>query len=308
MKNLKGLTMKKKHIISITKILIGLLFITSGFAKVLESNEFAKSISNYGFGWAGFLAPIFSGTEIILGLCILLNIRPKQVSMLIGLMTIFFTLAFSYAFLFKNIKDCGCMGSYINIPWQLTFTRNILIISGCFWINDNSNNENIKISTWKKWLIFIFAGISLSLAGFTFKGTVFNKVKIHEGEQIDKSLLKDFKYKISKGKSIVFLFNPDCGHCWNSTENIKYIKNIPEYSNTFAITNESEALSGYIDKMKPNFEILIYPTNELFEKVKEYPVLLLINNGKVIKVFKSDNIPCGQILQHIEDLEKGKTN
>jgi len=147
------------------QILTGILFMVSGFFKVIDSQAFSSLISSYGFGLAGAVAPIISSAEIILGLCLILDIMPKTTAIIAVVMTSLFTIVFSYAFLFRGIEDCGCMGSFFKTSPYVSFFRNILIILGCMWIWRNLEDKDASSKNWKKWVVCLIGGASLCVSG-----------------------------------------------------------------------------------------------------------------------------------------------
>jgi uncharacterized membrane protein YphA (DoxX/SURF4 family) len=281
-------------------ILAGALFVFSGAMKAVDSQSFAILIDRYGAGWAGYGAPFISGIEIILGLCLILNIRPRLTSLIVGLLTVVFTIAFTYAFFVRGVQDCGCMGSFrfLKIPAFVSFARNILIIAGCFWIWRFTEDNNPQTSAWKKWVIYIVGSLSFCLSGYSLGAHFLNKNKIHVGDQIDAGALHQFNYMISKGTSFVFIFGADCYHCWNATENVKSIRGIPEFNNVIGIAMYGDT-TEYMTEMKPNFPVFKNPSAELGEVINEVPVLLMLKNGKIERIFKADNIPCGHMLKRM---------
>jgi uncharacterized membrane protein YphA (DoxX/SURF4 family) len=285
-----------KHII---QIFAGILFVFSGFFKSLDSQYFSSLINAYGFGWADHIIPFISSFEIILGLCLILNVMPKTTVLITGIFTIIFTIAYIYAYFIRGIEDCGCMGSIIKIPPYLSFVRNMLIIAGCIWIWKNFDNKETQKRNWKIWTICLFGSISFYVSGYTLGFPLFEKSKIHEGDQINSTVLRYFDNKFSKDTSIIFIFRPDCFHCWNTTENVKSIKRTPGFNNVLGLTYAEVDTSQFMKVMQPNFEVLKYPTNELYDYIIGVPVLLILENGKIIRIFKSQDIPCGPMLRRM---------
>ena len=286
----------KNKLKRIIQVIAGIIFIASGTMKAIDSQSFANLIAAYGFDWAGGIAPVISSVEIILGLCLILDIRPKTTAAAATLITLLFTIVFSYAFFHRGIEDCGCMGSFIRVSPYISFSRNIVLIIGCFWIWLNFENTG-SISNWKKWSVYILGGISFYTSGYSLNNPLIEQDKIHEGEQINTTVIQCFKDKISKDTCIIFIFRPDCFHCWNTTENIKSIKRTSGFHNIIGITYFNEDTSQYMKEMKPNFEVLKYPTDELYNYIIGVPVLLVVKDGKVIKKIKSEDIPCGPLLR-----------
>ena len=285
-------------------IIIGILYLFSGLTKALDSQWFAVLIATYGFPWAGNFSPLISGIEVVLGLCLLLNIRPKFTVLIVGILTALLTIVFAFAFFTKGVSDCGCMGPLITIPYQISFGRNVLIILGCYWVWDYYKNEIKPVSNWKKWVIYITGALTFCLAGSTLGMNIIDKSKVRVGDRVDKTYLSKYQELISKGRSYVFIFSPGCGHCWNATENVKTYKNADNSNNVFGLTFPNEDTTRYMRQMKPNFKIFRYPNNELKE-IFEIPSFLVIENGTIVKIFKSDKIPCIQMLNIIEQ-ETGK--
>ena len=279
------------------QIIAGTIFIVSGAMKAIDSQSFSNLISAYGFEWAGNITPIISSLEIILGLCLTFDILPKTTALAATVIALFFTFAFSYAFFFRGIEDCGCMGSFVKVSPFISFTRNILLIIGCAWLYRNSRNTDIQTNNWKKWTVYILGGISLYISGYTLGNPLIQKDKIKVGEQINKTIFQCFENEISTDTCIVFIFRPECYHCWNTTENIKSIKRTPGFSNVVGITYSDVDTSQYMKEMEPNFEVLKYPNTDLYNYIVGVPVLLILNNGKVIKRLDAEDIPCGPMLR-----------
>jgi uncharacterized membrane protein YphA (DoxX/SURF4 family) len=282
----------------IIQIVIGVLFILSGALKALDSQTFSVLIKSYGFwGGLGYLGPFISGIEILLGLFLILNIRARATALIVSLLTIVFTISFAYAFFAKGIEDCGCMGNFVTIPPAVSFARNIFIIAGGLWIWKYNSDEKTETDTWKRWTVLVVGCLSFLVAGYTLGKQIIDKNNIHQGDQLSTSLFRFFDRSVFTGKTVVYIFSPNCGHCWNSTENVKSIKEIPQFNNLVGVTFNDVDIADYVAAMQPNFEIVNYPTDELHDYVKEVPVLLILNNGKVEKMFKSQDIPCGKMLE-----------
>lgn len=58
----------------VAEIVVGMMFIFSGFGKVDSAQEFGELISKYGFDWFSILSPIIIIAEIAIGMLLLLRI------------------------------------------------------------------------------------------------------------------------------------------------------------------------------------------------------------------------------------------
>lgn len=119
-----------------SRILVGLVFIFSGFVKGVDPLGTAYRIEDYfiayGTDWATplalFLSIALSSLEFVLGLALLLNIRLKALSWVLFPLMIFFTGLTLYDAIYTPVPDCGCFGDAIKLTnWQ-TFYKNIVLI------------------------------------------------------------------------------------------------------------------------------------------------------------------------------------
>ncbi len=117
------------------RILLGLLFIYSGFTKGVDPLGTMYKVEDYyiayGFDWALPLAIyqsfIMNAVEFILGVSLLLKLKPKLVTILTALMMAAFTFMTYMDAMYTKVPDCGCFGEALIITnWQ-TFYKNLTI-------------------------------------------------------------------------------------------------------------------------------------------------------------------------------------
>lgn len=127
----------KKITVESCRILIGLLFIFSGFVKAVDPLGSAYKFEDYfiAFGFdflnifALFLSFFLSALEFALGMCILLAIYRRVTTILTLSFMGFMTLLTLYSALFNPVSDCGCFGDALVLTnWQ-TFYKNLILIT-----------------------------------------------------------------------------------------------------------------------------------------------------------------------------------
>lgn len=118
-----------------SQVLVGLLFLFSGFVKAVDPLGTAYRIEDYlsvyGIDHEFWLAIVLSFTlnaaELLIGGLILLNVKPKVTAWLLTLMMAVFTLTTMYDALYSPVPDCGCFGDALILTnWQ-TFYKNLAI-------------------------------------------------------------------------------------------------------------------------------------------------------------------------------------
>jgi uncharacterized membrane protein YphA (DoxX/SURF4 family) len=117
------------------RLMLGLLFLFSGFSKGVDPLGTAYRVEDYfiayGVDWmmpsALFFSFVLNAAELVLGGLLILNIKPKLISWLVLVMMVFFTLTTLNDAISNPVPDCGCFGdALIMTNWQ-TFYKNLVI-------------------------------------------------------------------------------------------------------------------------------------------------------------------------------------
>jgi len=159
-----------KFIQNISRLLIGLLFIFSGFVKAIDplgsTYKFTDYFVAFNIEWlspaALFLAVVLSSIEFVIGFAILNNVYTRISSVLMFIFMSFFTLLTFYLALANPVTDCGCFGDAIKLTnWQ-TFYKNLvfMIPAGIvFWKRKHFSSRFNRPAQ----LIIAIVGILISL-------------------------------------------------------------------------------------------------------------------------------------------------
>ncbi len=128
-----------KYAIQIIRILVGVLFILSGFVKLVDPkgtsyklyDYFAEDVLNLPF-LQEFVLPlafVFVVAEVVLGVFLLLgSFKGFALWSLFGLIVFFSFLTF-YSAYFDKVKDCGCFGDALKLdPWESFYKDLILLV------------------------------------------------------------------------------------------------------------------------------------------------------------------------------------
>jgi len=127
----------KKIWVEVLRILVGLLFIFSGFVKAIDPLGSAYKFHEYftAFGMP-FMEPltltasfILSAFEFSLGVCILLGAYRKITSFLILAFMLVMTVLTLYLAIANPVTDCGCFGDALVISNWETFIKNIFLLA-----------------------------------------------------------------------------------------------------------------------------------------------------------------------------------
>lgn len=163
-----------KWIANISRILIGIVFVFSGFVKGIDPLGFGYKLEDYfiAFNWqfliplALFFSIVLCTIEFVIGAMLLLNLRLKITSWLLLAMMVFFTLLTLNDALNSPVPDCGCFGDAIKLTnWQ-TFYKNLVLLPMAILVFVYRNKFKPFTNSGKQWLIAVFL-IGL-FAGFSY--------------------------------------------------------------------------------------------------------------------------------------------
>lgn len=132
---------------NICRILVGAVFIYSGFVKGVDplgsDYKFTDYFNAFGMSWMNFSALFFSFllsmAEFLIGICLFLNIKTKWAAWGALLFMAFFT-PLTLVLAIKNpVSDCGCFGDALVLSNWETFWKNVVLLALTLMIFYNKN-------------------------------------------------------------------------------------------------------------------------------------------------------------------------
>ncbi len=143
----------------ISRIVIGVIFIYSGFVKAVDpfgsTYKFNDYFIAFGANWASIfsfgLAIILSSAEFIIGVSLFLNLKiTKGIWGAILLMAVFTPLTFILA-LTNPVQDCGCFGDALILTnWQ-TFWKNIVLLIPLIYLFIHKKDIRNSLTNMEQW-------------------------------------------------------------------------------------------------------------------------------------------------------------
>lgn len=163
-----------KTLVTIARILVGLLFIFSGIVKANDPLGLSYKIQEFFELWGLHalndytlgLSILLNAFEIIAGVALLVRWKFKLTGWLLLFLIIFFTVLTGYTYWTGLPKNCGCFGDCLPISSQFSFLKDIiLLILICFLLIQHRYINSVSKPPYSKW------GIIISIAiGFGFQG------------------------------------------------------------------------------------------------------------------------------------------
>ncbi|PID92492.1 MAG: DoxX family protein [Bacteroidetes bacterium] len=160
-----------KYLRLIARILIGIVFVFSGFVKAVDPLGFTYKFGDYftafRLGFLDFLSlPLgiaLPAMELALGVLLILGYRRRFMYWLLFAFMAFFSLLTLVLALFNPVHDCGCFGDAVVLSnWQ-TFLKNVLLMLPTLFLFLGRHREEEHGHAGAEWLISIFLFFGLCL-------------------------------------------------------------------------------------------------------------------------------------------------
>lgn len=155
-----------KILVAISRWVVGILFIFSGFVKLNDPIGFSFKLEEY-FSPSvldlEFLAPfalviaiLLVVFELVLGIMLLIGYLPKFTTWSLLLMIVFFTFLTFYSAYFNMVTDCGCFGDAIPLtPWQSFYKDVILFVLILILFFNRKYIDPYLAPASHRWIVFL---------------------------------------------------------------------------------------------------------------------------------------------------------
>lgn len=164
----------EKILVEVSRVILGITFIFSGFVKSVDPIGTVYKIQDYfiSFGLSDLstlalpMSVILCAGELCLGIFMLFGLYRKWTSRIMLAVMVFMTILTLYLAIANPVKDCGCFGDALIITnWQ-TFYKNLILlacsVSTLLWYEKITNLFTGKFY-WLVSLYVIICGISFCI-------------------------------------------------------------------------------------------------------------------------------------------------
>ena len=156
----------------IFRIILGVVFTFSGFAKAVDPTGTEIIFTDYftdAFGMASMapvsmgLGIILAGFEFLIGVCLVINVKPRLAALGALIFMVFFTPLTLYIAIANPVKDCGCFGELVKLDNWGTFYKNLIFLPLSIYIFRATKGEHTTYKPTIDWpiAIAVFLGVVL---------------------------------------------------------------------------------------------------------------------------------------------------
>lgn len=270
----------------ILRIIVGLVFLLSAFLKATESATFADLMGQYGFEWFGYAAPLLISVELILGLLLVFNIRPREVSAITVVFILSVSAIFLYGVLDLGITNCGCFGplTWLNShPW-LTFTRNGVLIA-LLIPSLVKPQQSASLNVFNRTCITLIMVIGMFFCGYSFnEAKCLEKKSTFEPIPLEGTNLAALITCHPDSSYFVFAFSYGCPFCQNSIGNVNQFEHMGVADKVIGLAiKDSVGRERFNRLFEVNFEIREISGRQMYRIASTLPTTYLIRHDTIIK-------------------------
>ncbi|MGN0280755.1 MAG: BT_3928 family protein [Prevotella sp.] len=170
--------MLKKAAVNVSRFIIALTFIFSGFAKAVDPIGTQYKIRDYldawgmdmwSADWLTLTASLaISTTEFFIGIMFFFAIRRRLMSRVTLLLMIAMTLLTVWIFIADPVSDCGCFGDAIKLTNGETLAKNIILLAAAITVGCWPLEMMRLLSRSNQWIVINYTAVFiLGVSGYS---------------------------------------------------------------------------------------------------------------------------------------------
>lgn len=297
-----------KYFLIICRVLLGIVFIFSGFVKGVDPVgsyiKFSEYLEAFHLTWLEPVSLVLSNIqnifELVIGISLIIGLRMRLTSWATLIFMSFYLVLTLYIAIASPVQDCGCFGDALVISNWATFYKNIVLMALAIIVFLNRNKFQPFSGPAIEWgLVAFFTVVSVSLSVYCYNhlpivdfrpysvGThIPTKMTIPAGAPIDQyeSIITYEKNGVTKDFSLENL--PDSTWTWKSSRSklIKkgYVPPIHDFS--ISTTNGDIITSAVLSDTSYSFIFILQDATrvkpEIWKRMKEYQQFASQNSKK----------------------------
>jgi hypothetical protein len=289
--------MLKKITFILLCILLGIVFIYSGYAKLDPIEPFEYTFVDIGLvNWrlAPFVARLLIGLEFLIGALLILNLQLKKFTYKLGIavLVIFSIYLILLLFLSGNEGNCGCFGTKLVMTPLQALIKNAVMLVFFFILYKFHNGWELKNKLKYVLLIPVFLSFSfpfiINYVELDYSAAYLNKPEDQFKLELD-SLYSSARppappRTLSTGKHIIAFLSLTCKHCRIAANKMRVMhERNPDIPFYFVLNGEDKYLKSFYENTHTEDipHCMLLGRNFVFLAGTNLPTIFLVNNSTV---------------------------
>lgn len=273
-------------------VLVGIIFVLTGFAKVIEPWKFIGHIAKLKLLQPQSIrvaALTFTAIESALGIALILGLLPSVMMTVSILLLIGLTFLTYWSTSTGRTKDCGCYNGWLEVTPTQSIILNFVYIALLIFAALLGNYQPTVL--WQWMLVLVTLVTSGALASGSLEYWMKNQrpyidlaqAKINQTWQ-PKWLGEDSDSELMSGSQLVVFLSPQCPQCkkWlNVLKVVHYRDDLPEVLGAIAL-NTVEERQEFVNSYQLNYPIVpIEKKQQQKLGISSFPTALILEDGVI---------------------------
>lgn len=263
------------------RFLLAGVFLLSGILKSLDASSFLSSLSYYHLPYALYpLAYLVPSLEVILGLALLLSITPARAAAGAVALLGIFSVVLLWGIHGGDLETCGCFGRLLALdPW-LALARNALLIAVGVFVWSSWRNAVPAPRPWRRAVLLTATLVVATATGVSAHDPLVDASPARKGQPFPTAGFLAAPPDLEP-RTLVFLFHPNCYHCWDSVANVKELAADPALRVIGVTHGESEQVAAFLSDFRIEFPVHRFERDAFLKSFRTWPALYIVEGGTV---------------------------
>jgi uncharacterized membrane protein YphA (DoxX/SURF4 family) len=272
------------------RFLLAGVFLLSGIVKSLDASSFLSSLSYYHLPYALHpLAYLVPSLEVILGLVLLLGITPARAAAGAVALLGVFSAVLLWGIHGGDLETCGCFGRLLALdPW-LALARNALLIAVGVFVWSRCRTAVPAPRIWRRAVLLAATLVVATATGVSAHDPLVDASPTRNGQPFPMAGFVAAPPDLEP-RTLVFLFHPDCYHCWDSVANVKELAADPALRVVGVTHGRSDQVAAFLADFRIDFPVHRFERDAFLRSFRKWPALYVVEGGVVRSKFE-DHLP-----------------
>jgi len=274
-----------------TSFIVGIVFLLTGIAKVIEPWKFIRHIAQLGLLKPVFIVPTsitFIAIESALGIALIFRVFPKVIIPLSLLLLIGLSILTYWSTSTGQTEDCGCYNGWLEVSPTQSLILNFIYISLLIFAEFFGKYQLTVLWQWVAVLIIFITSFALAAGSLEYKQNSgrpyidFSPLRKNKIWQLE--WLGEDSKSLMSGSVILVFMSPQCPQCKNWLKVLKFLQwqdDLPSVAGVVALNSVDEA-QNFVDNYALNFPVAVVE-QELYEKlrIEAVPTAVILEDGVI---------------------------
>ncbi len=267
-------------------VILGLLFVVAGIAKVLDPWSFLGSLSGYGVpGWMRTpVALLLPAIEVGVGVMLLLRWQVRLAATAAAALMAVFLVAVGYGWAAGTLDECGCFGPMMEREPRDAFLMDLafmgIALGVCVWTPAARPRTDWRAAALA---IASVAALGMSFVNYTSGPSGASAAAL--GRTMDMR-----EVDLERGEHLLYLFHHECPHCAAMSPRVsEYTKDgaLPPVVGLTYETSGSD-VNSYRERYDLQMPVQVLPPQTFIRVTGEgsVPQLVYLRDGETVEVWR----------------------